>query len=50
MQKASFLVCPTDGLERRLTAFVYYTENYFYASLGNTFHADLKTRSPRHID
>ena len=39
--KAS-LVCPTDGLELKINSLCT-TENYFYASLGNTFHADLKT-------
>ena len=42
MQKHLFLVCPTDGLELKINSLCT-TENYFYASLGNTFHADLKT-------
>ena len=42
MQKYFFLVCPTDCLEPAINKTFQY-ENYFYATLGNSFIYDRKT-------
>jgi len=42
MQKSLFLLCPTDCLESTINRQFKY-ENYFYASLGNSFIYDKET-------
>ena len=41
MQKSFFLICPTDYLERAINQKIR-GENYFYATLGNSFIYDRK--------
>ncbi len=42
MQKCLYLICPTDRLESIINN-TFKCENYFYASLGNSFIFDSKT-------